>query len=34
MDAAAAVEATFIEMTGDGGKAILDQMKADLQAVQ
>jgi TRAP-type C4-dicarboxylate transport system substrate-binding protein len=34
MDAAAAVEATFIEMTGDGGMAILDQMKADLQAVQ
>lgn len=34
MDAAADVEATFIEMTGDGGQAILDQMKADLAAVQ
>ncbi|HMQ93136.1 MAG TPA: TRAP transporter substrate-binding protein DctP [Amaricoccus sp.] len=34
MDAAAEVEATFIEMTGDGGQAILDQMKADLEAVQ
>lgn len=28
--AAASVEATFIDMTGDSGKAILDQMKADL----
>ncbi len=34
MEAAAEVEAKFIEMTGDSGKAILDQMKADLQAVQ
>jgi TRAP-type C4-dicarboxylate transport system substrate-binding protein len=33
MDAAGAVEETFIEMTGDGGQAILDQMKADLEAV-
>jgi len=32
--AAAEVEAKFIEMTGESGKAILDQMKADLQAVQ
>ena len=31
-DAAKDVEATFIEMTGDSGKAILDQMKSDLQA--
>ena len=31
-DAAKDVEATFIEMTGDSGKAILDQMKRDLQA--
>ena len=31
--AAADVEAKFIEMTGDSGKAILDQMKADLKAV-
>lgn len=30
--AAAEVEATFIEMTGDSGKAILKQMKLDLQA--
>ncbi|MEZ5836032.1 MAG: TRAP transporter substrate-binding protein DctP [Geminicoccaceae bacterium] len=29
-EAAAKVEAKFIEMTGDSGKAILDQMKADL----
>ncbi|HRW15178.1 MAG: TRAP transporter substrate-binding protein DctP [Rhodobacteraceae bacterium] len=34
MDAAGSVEAAFIEMTGDSGKAILDQMKADLEAVQ
>jgi TRAP-type C4-dicarboxylate transport system substrate-binding protein len=34
MDAAAEVEATFIEMTGDSGQAILDQMKADFEAVQ
>ncbi|MBW3096203.1 TRAP transporter substrate-binding protein DctP [Pseudohoeflea coraliihabitans] len=31
-DAAADVEAKFIEMTGDSGKEILDQLKADLQA--
>ena len=31
--AAASVEAKFIEMTGDSGKAILDQLKADLEAV-
>ncbi len=31
-EAAAEVEAKFIEMTGDSGKAILDQLKADLQA--
>ncbi len=30
-DAAAKVEAKFIEMTGDSGRAILEQMKADLQ---
>ncbi|UYN98607.1 MAG: TRAP transporter substrate-binding protein DctP [Devosia sp.] len=33
MDSAASVEAAFIDMTGDSGKAILDQMKADLAAV-
>ena len=33
MEAAEEVEAQFIEMTGDSGKAILDQMKADLEAV-
>ncbi len=33
-DAAAQVEATFIEMTGDSGKALLDQFKADLDAVK
>lgn len=32
-DAAADVEAEFLEMTGDSGQAILDQMKADLEAV-
>ena len=32
--AAKAVEAKFIEMTGDSGKAILDQMKADLAATK
>jgi len=32
--AAEKVEAKFIEMTGDSGKAILDQMKADLKAVE
>lgn len=31
-DAAVEVEAKFIEMTGDSGKAILEQMKADLKA--
>ena len=30
MEAASEVEAAFIEMTGESGKAILDQMKADL----
>jgi TRAP-type transport system periplasmic protein len=34
MDAASDVEATFIGMTGDSGRAILEQMKADLAAVQ
>ena len=33
-EAAADVEAKFIEMTGDSGKAILDQMKADLEATK
>ncbi len=33
-DAAKKVEAKFIEMTGDSGKAILDQMKADLKATE
>ena len=33
MDAAEAVEAEFIRMTGDSGQEILDQMKADLEAV-
>jgi len=32
--AAAEVEAKFIEMTGDSGKKILDQMKADLEATK
>ena len=32
MGTAGAVEEAFIEMTGDSGKAILDQMKADLEA--
>lgn len=32
-EAAAEVEAKFLEMTGDSGKAILEQMKADLDAV-
>ncbi len=31
--AAPIVEKKFVEMTGDSGKAILDQMKADLEAV-
>ncbi len=31
-DAAVEVEAKFIEMTGDSGKAILEQLKADLEA--
>ena len=34
VEAAATVEAQFMEMTGEGGQAILDQMKADLEAVQ
>ncbi|MBC7132456.1 MAG: TRAP transporter substrate-binding protein DctP [Roseovarius sp.] len=33
IEAGAKVEARFIEMTGDSGKAILEQMKADLAAV-
>ena len=33
MEAAKDVEATFIEMTGDSGKEILEQMKADLANV-
>lgn len=33
-EAAKEVEAKFIEMTGDSGKAILDQMKADLEATK
>ena len=33
-DAAKEVEAKFIEMTGDSGKAILNQMKADLEATK
>ena len=33
IDAAADVEATFLEMTGESGAAILEQMKADLDAV-
>ncbi|MEM5470237.1 TRAP transporter substrate-binding protein DctP [Hoeflea sp. AS60] len=33
-EAAVGVEAKFIEMTGDSGKAILDQMKADLEATK
>ena len=32
-EAAASVEAAFIEMTGESGQEILDQMKADLEAV-
>ena len=32
MEAAAVVEEKFIEMTGESGKAILDQMKADIEA--
>lgn len=31
--AAGDVEEAFVEMTGDSGKAILDQMKADIEAV-
>ena len=34
VEAGASVEETFLEMTGDGGKEILDQLKADLEAVQ
>lgn len=33
-DTAPAVEAAFLEMTGDSGKAILDQMKLDLEAAK
>ena len=33
-DAAAAVEASFVEMTGESGQALLEQMKADVEAVQ
>ena len=33
MDTAPQVEAAFVEMTGERGQAILDQMKADLEAV-
>lgn len=33
-DAAVEVEAKFVEMTGDSGKAILDQLKADLEATK
>jgi tripartite ATP-independent transporter DctP family solute receptor len=33
VDAGEQVEATFLEMTGDGGQRILDQLKADLDAV-
>ncbi|MCV0424238.1 MAG: TRAP transporter substrate-binding protein DctP [Roseibium sp.] len=33
-EAAGAVEAKFIEMTGDSGKAILEQLKADLEATK
>ncbi|MGF6861217.1 tripartite ATP-independent transporter DctP family solute receptor [Rhodobacteraceae bacterium MBR-64] len=33
VDAGAQVEATFLDMTGDSGKKILDQLKADLAAV-
>ncbi len=33
-EAAAEVEAKFIEMTGDSGKAILAQLKADLEATR
>jgi TRAP-type C4-dicarboxylate transport system substrate-binding protein len=34
MDAAAEVEATFIEMTGDSGREVLEQMKADLEEIR
>lgn len=34
METAGAVEEAFIEMTGDSGRAILKQMKADLEAAQ
>jgi len=33
-EAATAVEEAFVEMTGDSGRAILEQMKADVEAVQ
>ncbi len=32
MEAAAVVEQKFVEMTGDSGQAILDQMKVDIEA--
>jgi TRAP-type C4-dicarboxylate transport system substrate-binding protein len=32
-EAAASVEAAFIDMTGDSGQTLLDQMKSDLEAV-
>ncbi|MGC9368761.1 MAG: TRAP transporter substrate-binding protein DctP [Paracoccaceae bacterium] len=34
MEAAAEVEATFLEMTGESGAKVLEQMKADLAAVE
>lgn len=34
VDAAATVEETFLEMTGDSGAKILEQLKADLEAVE
>ncbi len=34
VEAAAQVEEQFIEMTGDSGQEILDQMKADLEAAR
>jgi TRAP-type C4-dicarboxylate transport system substrate-binding protein len=34
MEAAAMVEEKFVEMTGDSGKAILDQLKADIEAAK
>ncbi len=34
MDTASTVEEAFVDMTGDGGQKILDQMKKDLQAAE